>query len=177
MAKRTCKELISIAIYQLMYKIPFNDITVKMICEKAGVSRMTFYRYYNTKEDIFIDYSDERFAEFYELYMENKDITIDSFTKNIIHYFKQYERQIKSLEKSGLMYILITLFERYASYLMNHVKSLEQFKYRENPLSIPYFAGGLYNVLFYWSKHNFKPSEEEMASMLEELIGAKIPLY
>lgn len=170
MNKKTSKELISMAVYQLMYKIPFSKINVKMVCDKAGVSRMTFYRYYNTLEDIFIDFSDERFADFYELHMENREITVGYFAKNIISYLKRYERQIKMLEKSGLMYILVAPFERYASYLINHTKQIEKIR-NDNPLSVAYVAGGMFNVIFYWSKHDFKIKEEEMSKMFEELIS------
>lgn len=173
MPRKNSKDLISMAIYQLMYRIPYHKISVKMICEQAGVSRMSFYRYYNTKEDIFINFSDERFAEFYELYMLNKDISLEGFTKNIIHYFKKYSRQIKILEKADKLSILITQFERYSSYLMNHVKSIGIFLDKDNPLVVPYFAGGLFNVLVYWTKHNFKESEEDMAKYLESLVSKK----
>ena len=65
------KALISLAVYQLMIrKIDYDDITVKDICKTSGVSRMSFYRYYSKKDDIFIDYCDERFAEFYENFLK-----------------------------------------------------------------------------------------------------------
>ena len=144
-----------------------------MICERAGVSRMSFYRYYDTKEDIFINFADERFAEFYELYMLNKEITMESFTRNIVHYFKKYSRQIKILDKADKLSILITQFERYSSYLMNHVKSIGAFFDKDNPLAVPYFAGGLFNVLVYWTKHDFKESEEEMSRHFDSLISKK----
>ena len=162
-------------IYQLMYNIPYDKITVKMICEKAGVSRMSFYRYYSTKEDVFINFADERFEEFYETYM-TKDITLDSFTRNVISYFKKYYRQVKILEKADTMAILITQFERYAAYIMRNSKSLSVFQYHNNLLAIPYYAGGFFNVLVYWSKNNFRQSEEEMTRMLEELLTTKVPL-
>lgn len=172
MSRKNSKTLIAIAIYQLLYRFPYGKITVKMICEKAGVSRMSFYRYYSTKEDIFINFSDERFEEFYELYMKNNDgLTIEFFIENVIHYFHIYSRQIKLLEKADKMAILITQFERYASYLMNHVKSLALAKYKANPLAVPYFAGALSNVLVYWSKHNFKESEVDMANYFNELVA------
>ena len=171
MPRKNSKDLIAIAIYQLMYRLPYNKITVKLICEKAGVSRMSFYRYYSTKEDIFINFSDERFAEFYELYMLNKDITMESFTRDLISYFKKYSRQIKILEKADKMSILLTQFERYTSYLMKNNKTAEIFSSRDNPLFAPFFAGGLFNVLVYWCKHDFKESEEEMSRYLNQIIS------
>ena len=163
------------AIYQLMFTMPYNKITVKTICEKAGVSRMSFYRYYSTKEDIFINFADERFEEFYETYM-TKDITLDSFTRNVIAYFNKYNRQVKILEKADTMSILITQFERYAAYIMRNARSLSVFQHSNNALAVPYYAGAFFNVLVYWSKNNFKQSEEEMTRMLEELLTTKMPL-
>lgn len=175
MQRKKSKQLISMAIYQLMYTTPYSKITVKMICDKAGVSRMSFYRYYSTKEDVFINFADERFEEFYDTYM-TKDITIDSFIHDVIAYFKKYNRQIKILEKADNTQILITQFERYAAYIIRNAKSLSVFQYHNNPLAVPYFAGAFYNVLIYWSKNNFKQNEEDMAHMLEELLTVSIPL-
>ena len=175
MQRKKSKQLISMAIYQLMYTTPYSKITVKMICEKAGVSRMSFYRYYSTKEDVFINFADERFEDFYDTFM-TKDITIDSFIRNVVNYFKKYSRQIKILEKADSTQILIVQFERYAAYIMRNAKSLSVFQYHDNPLAVPYFAGAFYNVLVYWSKNNFKQSEEDMTRMLEELLTTKLPL-
>ena len=175
MQRKKSKQLISIAIYQLMHTTTYDKITVKMICEKAGVSRMSFYRYYSTKEDIFINFADERFEDFYEKYM-TKDITMDSFIRNVVSYFKKYWRQIRILEKADNTQILITQFERYAAYIIRNAKSLSAFQYDNNPLAVPYYAGGFYNVLVYWSKNNFKLPEEEVTRMLEEILETNVPL-
>lgn len=175
MQRKKSKQLISIAIYQLMFTYPYNKITVKMICEKAGVSRMSFYRYYSTKEDVFINFADERFEDFYDKYMD-KNITIGSFIRNVVTYFKKYQRQISILDKAGCAQILITQFETYAAYIIRNAKSLSVFQYENNPLAIPYYAGGFYNVLVHWSKNGFKISEEEVTRMLEELLSVNLPL-
>ena len=159
-----------------MHTTPYDRITVKMICEKAGVSRMSFYRYYSTKEDIFINFADERFEDFYDKYM-TKDITMDSFIRNVVSYFKKYWRQIRILEKAGSTQILITQFERYAAYIIRNAKSLSVFQYDNNPLAVPYYAGGFYNVLVYWSTNNFKLPEEEVTRMLEEILETNVPLH
>ena len=62
---RRTKLLISLALYQLMFKYEYDDISVKDICDKARISRMSFYRYFTCKDDIFINYCDERFEEFF----------------------------------------------------------------------------------------------------------------
>lgn len=45
-------EYITEALLLMMKKKPYNDISVTVLCEKAGVTRMSFYRNFNTKEDV-----------------------------------------------------------------------------------------------------------------------------
>ena len=79
--KTNTKDLISLALYALMHKCEYDEISVKDICAKAGVSRMSFYRYYRMKDDIFITYCDERFESTYyhhSQYIEYYQRTLES---------------------------------------------------------------------------------------------------
>lgn len=42
------KECIVSALIQLIYAKPLSSITISELCQKAGVSRMTFYRNYKS---------------------------------------------------------------------------------------------------------------------------------
>jgi len=44
------------AIMLLMDEIPYKKINVSDICEKAGIARPTFYRYYDDKDDVLFEY-------------------------------------------------------------------------------------------------------------------------
>ncbi|ACV22156.1 probable dihydroxyacetone kinase regulator [Slackia heliotrinireducens] len=46
------KLLIIRAVEQLMDEVSFDDLTVKMICEKVEISRQTFYRHFQDKYDM-----------------------------------------------------------------------------------------------------------------------------
>ena len=52
------KESFTDALFNLMTKKDFNNITISELSKKAGVSRLSFYRNYNSKEDIIINYLD-----------------------------------------------------------------------------------------------------------------------
>ena len=43
------------AVFSLMDKKPYEEIRVSDIVKRAGVSRMTFYHYYEQKEDALAD--------------------------------------------------------------------------------------------------------------------------
>ena len=43
------------ALLLLLEKNEYDSITVKEICEKAGVNRSTFYKHYDTKDDLLVE--------------------------------------------------------------------------------------------------------------------------
>ena len=47
------------SLLSLMTEIPFDKITVNALCEKAVINRMTFYKHYKDKYDLFGDVMDE----------------------------------------------------------------------------------------------------------------------
>ncbi|MDE7108180.1 MAG: TetR/AcrR family transcriptional regulator, partial [Clostridiales bacterium] len=42
-------DLITTALFELLEKTPFAQITISELCKKAGVARKTFYRNFNDK--------------------------------------------------------------------------------------------------------------------------------
>ncbi|MDR0381953.1 MAG: TetR/AcrR family transcriptional regulator, partial [Oscillospiraceae bacterium] len=52
------KTLIMDALHSLMKTKPFDEISITEIADKAGVSRLTFYRNFDRKEDVIFMHSD-----------------------------------------------------------------------------------------------------------------------
>lgn len=50
--RRTRRALVD-ALLELMSEVPLNEITVKMVCDRADVGRSTFYTHFETKDDLF----------------------------------------------------------------------------------------------------------------------------
>ena len=50
--KEFTKNCIMDALIQLMHTKDYNDITITDITKRAGVSRMSYYRNYKSKDDI-----------------------------------------------------------------------------------------------------------------------------
>lgn len=172
--RRKTKDNISLAIYALMLKRPYEEISVKEICERAGVSRMSFYRYYNNKEDIFVDYCDERFEDFYSSISSIKDFTIRQFTLELFKYIKKYSRPIAVLFKANKDFLLLDQLNSYAKYIVSNLKSDFMKQQKNNPL-FPYFlAGGLFNVFVYWINNDMKYTPEEMNEMLYSIVDTNI---
>ena len=85
------REWIFEALILLMKKTKFQDITISDITAKAGVARLTFYRNYNSKEEIII-YEGKKI---YNKLMV--DLTQNSFGDSVIY------ESIKKME-SNIIY-------------------------------------------------------------------------
>lgn len=61
---KRAREYITEALLQLMNKKNYENITITDIAERAGVTRITFYRNFNTKDDIVKQYVQNIFNEY-----------------------------------------------------------------------------------------------------------------
>lgn len=71
---------------ELFNEFGYDETTIPMICEKAGVSKTTLHYYFPKKQDLFIDMRNN----FEELYSDNfyRIVEQDTFSKQIWEIFK-----------------------------------------------------------------------------------------
>ena len=84
-SNRITKEALQTALIELMAKKSFEDITITELVKRSGVSRTAFYRNYNCKEDIVLE-----------------------FCNNIINLIK--ESIVNLRDKNDLYEVLLNLF-------------------------------------------------------------------
>lgn len=64
---RYTKECLYESFRELLADKPVNDITVIEICERAGVSRKTFYKYYSDQFALLVAMQDDLFEDYHDL--------------------------------------------------------------------------------------------------------------
>lgn len=165
------KNLISLALYTIMLKKDYQDISVKEICQRAGVSRMSFYRYYDKKDDIFVDYCDERFEEFYNDAINKKVSSLKEFTLEMFRFIKKYSRQLKVLRTANKEFLLLDQLNNYSRYVISNLHSDYLKEQKNNPLFAYFMAGGLFNVLMKWIDNDLKQSPEDINDMLYSIVN------
>ncbi|HHT66681.1 MAG TPA: TetR/AcrR family transcriptional regulator [Erysipelotrichaceae bacterium] len=172
--KHTTKDYINIALYYLMSKRNYQDITVTDICNKAKVSRMSFYRYYNNKEDIFINYCDERFEDFFRIINEKKVNDVYSFLLEAFHYVQKYARQVTILKRACLENLLVEKFTDYGSYLAGRVNLSNSDDIVVNRIVAAFLAGGIANILLLWFELGLDLQAKEMTDIAYNIFGSTL---
>lgn len=163
-ANLLARECMVTALIQLLKTKSLSAISISELTEKAGVSRMAYYRNYETKEDIFISYLRDALDE-YRRDAESLPPDRKFFdTGNLIHcfsYFKKHNEFLETLFRSGLGHLLLNAISQYV---------LDTYQKPEDSIEHYYilqaFTGALYNLYIAWSLNGGKESPEEMAEIL-----------
>jgi AcrR family transcriptional regulator len=161
------KESIFNALLALMDEKEFNDITVTNITQKAGVSRISYYRNYKSKEEIITNYINE----FFEIYLEKlqgTEFEVYEYMCKFFSYIRKNKQLMNCLIRSNLSNLLLERFEFYFYFIFENL-----IKSDRSPMAKKYelyfIVGGLHKIIIQWVKNDLKESDEQMASILFEL--------
>lgn len=153
---------ITMAMIDLLEKKPIHEIPIRELCNKAEVGRTSFYRNFETKEDILKNHIEAMLKEWEEHIKGN---TIKSLKEAIYQLFLH-------LEKNKEFYNLI--YKRGLLYLMkDHILDLFGFNPKQELVKAyasSYVAFFIYGWIEVWFRRGMIDSPEEIASYLPEEI-------
>lgn len=147
---------------QLMASKPLDEITITALVKEANVSRMTFYKYYTSKQEVLEDYMYEIMNDYMEETKKRTDIGAFRDLKHICHcfeFFKEYSPFIKILTKANMYSVIINALN---DYMDTYV--LPIFPYSRYELY--YYAGALCNTYIKWIESGMQETPEEIATLV-----------
>ncbi|MBR3636246.1 MAG: TetR/AcrR family transcriptional regulator [Lachnospiraceae bacterium] len=169
-ALRSQKEITD-ALLLLMQKYPYDQISVKQILLEARIARMTFYRNYDSKEDVLISLIKSILREYFDTVNTGK---VDLLTTVFTFAYKN-RSLILMLEKNNMLHILLQCINEYLPVLHN------SFFTKDNPFNIlmeglnaDYIMalniGALYNVISLWVHKDMTDTPETVRSNIDQYI-------
>ena len=101
------------ALLALMEEKPYFKINIQELATRAGMDRRTFYRNFDSKEDVLKRYMDI-FMKRYMVSLKNqKDLTIDKAVITLIDLIEEYKPLIILLNKSEIVFLLLDYINRH----------------------------------------------------------------
>ena len=139
-----------------------NGVNVSAIAKRSGVSRMTFYYYYDSVQEALTDYMKEIVADYLKARKNTPGLGNYQEYSHVVFslkLFDQYKTFFLTMTQNGLHSILMDgINEFMLSYLPKEtVQSL---------YDIYYYAGGLLNTFLKWEENGQKESAEEVARII-----------
>ncbi len=161
---RTC---IVTALFSLLKTKKFEEISISEIVKKAGVSRMGFYRNYESKENIIEQYILENFIDTVTALESNGHLHFDtqSMIKTTLIHFQKHAEEIKLLLDKKLNALLYFCYEKCFYYLYNTTRPS-----RIRLYSTRMFIGEIYNLEMAWIETGMKETPEQLAKMYSRIL-------
>lgn len=156
----TVKEALAVALIQIMMEKKISTISISEIVEKAGVSRSSFYRNFDNKEEILIDYIQKRYKTYFKKELNSTLPTdMQTFLLYRFKFIRYHKNYFIALRKNNL---LNYLFEEMDHDLANFLSGNRCFK---SPYHKAVFASCSAGIIRQWIDNNFKESEQEIIDL------------
>lgn len=163
------------ALIELLKEKTISAISISEITQKAGVSRMTFYRNYQSKEEIFEKYLDYLFEEYHKSVLENGRHASFIRYENVLLGFEFFRKEAELIICLLENNLIGSLREK----IINNELDLSlssQSDAESRYLTIAY-ANALFGVMTSWVQEGMKEEPEKLAKLICELYQQKIRRY
>lgn len=162
---QTVKEALALALFHLLKTKTITQISIREITSLAGVSRSSFYRNFESKEQILSEYIQYLYANYFKTMMltqQKRELDFYHFLYTRFHFIRTHHEFFTILRKHNLLYTIFeTLDPEMASFLSGtNLKS---------DYSMAMFSSCSAGIIRQWIDHDFKESVDEMVSILTSI--------
>lgn len=153
-------EHITDALIKLIRNKPIGDISISELCDLAGIGRASFYRNFDSKEDILRLYINTIFCEWTDEYEKKENRPLSELLGMMFAHFEKYRDFYTILNERGLVYLLKDVIVGRVGPKPEHSK-IEAY-------SRVFVAYTLYGWIEVWFMRGMKETAEEIADMFKE---------
>jgi AcrR family transcriptional regulator len=159
---------IATSLYGLLREKDYAKITITEVCDKAGVTRKTFYRNFSTLDDV-IDFSISSRLE--EAAAGSNARSIEDLLRVFFTLAYSKKENLALIEKQNLFY----LYLRYSlAFLEKSPFFTRELAHHENPAYATYFydavAGAEMLILRKWVRGGFQETPDELVKVNLEIL-------
>lgn len=140
-----------------------NDISISELTSTAEIGRVSFYRNYQSKEDVLQQEADRLLAEWGNLFVSLPSDEYNSFFLSLFDFFQNNKDFFTALYQADLSYIIMNTIVATAeispqtSNLQAYLKS--------------FWAYGVYGWIIEWLKRGMQESSQELLSLFKNAQG------
>jgi len=185
------RKLIEVAFLELLQTTEFKKIKISEIAAKAGVSRVTFYKKFQNKEDLLDSIVEDFLAEMTHVFQSNvlfyEQVGVPSVeairtnlttrVENVIRFFWENREKIEILTSQNseidLLKYVRSLFNKQ---LKGNLPLIFSVNFDPQTLNeyLDYLSKGSYLIIGTWIRKRFKDSPEEIT---EIIVNTSLPIF
>lgn len=161
-AIRSQKEITD-ALLVLMQDHPYNEITIKQILLESKLARKTFYRNFESKDDVLLSLIKHILDDYFDIVNNAKGNVLDT----IFDFADRNRELLMLLDKNDMLYVVLQSLNSFSDEaLSNQNKDLNPFSKLFEGLDQEYLIalnmGAVWNVISLWVHRGMKESPESV---------------
>jgi AcrR family transcriptional regulator len=169
-SKRTRAWLLE-TLLELIEKKEYSEISITELTEKADIARQTFYRNYDSMDDILLLKMGEVLDEYFNKIQKSLELKNDpnmEFEMNqLVYIWQRNEALFTALQKAGLAHRVLEKLSEYVSMFHMKAQNLQELDEKHQYL-VFFIAGGVYMVLSKWFENKMNTSIEIITDLFKK---------
>lgn len=173
------------ALLSLLEEKPFDYITIKELCERAGVSRSTFYLHYQNTADLLQEATQYVLEQFLSYFPEKREMagdtvrttpldelnfTTDAYLLPYLSYIKENQKIFSAVLSHPSTFRFPDLFQRLFDHIFDPILDRFQYPEEERKYVMMFYLNGLTAIVTQWLNDNCQKSMEEVSLIIRHCI-------
>jgi AcrR family transcriptional regulator len=164
------QQLMIDALLILMKSYPFEDITITQICQEAKVVRPTFYRNFESKEDILRLFLDKIKPDLVPV-QRDPETDVSVILNGYFDYMLSYKGFLLLIDKNNLFYLIKENFELIIASFSFVDEIMSQAQEAEYEIFfLDFIASTICSIISLWTKHQFRESTDTLAKLAKTFL-------
>lgn len=158
------------ALITLLEKKDFEYITIKEICEVAGVNRSTFYLHYENTSDLLNEttrYIIDKHIKYYSIQIKSISLNLENCPKNellfitseyltpYLTFIKENQRLFKVAIKEFNLMNFSEVYENMFIHIFNPILERFNIPQKERTYTMKFYLTGIFAVVMEWISNDF----------------------
>lgn len=162
------------SLLELMEEKPYHKINIQELATRAGMDRRTFYRNFDSKEDILIRYMDILGRKYLSLLRSRDELTILTCLHLLFDLVEEHKSFLSLLYKNNLAYFLSDYFNGLIPAISEIMEEKSGAmttpdKKEEVAYIVTFNLGGFWSILIRWIGTGYKQDKEEIYNIISKV--------
>ena len=149
------KKQITATLIDLLKKKSLSEISISELTDKAGIGRVSFYRNYQSKEDILKEESNRLIKEWGKLYESNPESAPETLFPSLFDFYRDHREFYTTLYNAGMSSIMMET-------IVGTIQITPDMKNLEAYIK-SFWAYGICGWLLEWIKRGMPESGKELS--------------
>ncbi len=148
------KKQITAALLALLKEKPLSEISISELTSRAGIGRVSFYRNYESKEDILKEESERLTREWGRLYESNPESAPETLFPSLFDFYRDHKDFYTTLYHAGMSSIMMET-------IVSTIRITPEMQNLEAYMK-SFWAYGIYGWMLEWIKRGMQESGKEL---------------